>query len=92
MQFWLRALKDLNPRHPVLETDVLPTELKTHSMLAITAIRSQLYYTAAFFYIYLAAFEALDFLAEPLIKLSLALIGRSKRCLILVALPTRSRK
>lgn len=24
-----RALKDLNPRHPVLETDVLPTELRT---------------------------------------------------------------
>ena len=25
-----RALKDSNPRHPVLETDVLPTELRTH--------------------------------------------------------------
>ena len=24
-----RALKDSNPRHPVLETDVLPTELRT---------------------------------------------------------------
>ena len=26
-----RALKDSNPRHPVLETDVLPTELRTLS-------------------------------------------------------------
>ncbi len=25
---YLRALEDLNPRHSVLETDVLPTELK----------------------------------------------------------------
>ncbi len=24
-----RALEDSNPRHPVLETDVLPTELRT---------------------------------------------------------------
>ena len=27
----IRALKDSNPRHPVLETDVLPTELRTQS-------------------------------------------------------------
>jgi hypothetical protein len=26
----IRALKDLNPRHLVLETNVLPTELRTH--------------------------------------------------------------
>jgi hypothetical protein len=25
-----RALKDLNPRHLILETSVLPTELRTH--------------------------------------------------------------
>ncbi len=30
MRFYtIRALKDSNPRHPVLETDVLPTELRT---------------------------------------------------------------
>ena len=26
-----RALKDLNPRHLILETSVLPTELRTHT-------------------------------------------------------------
>ncbi len=29
-----RALEDLNPRHQVLETCVLPTELRAHSGVA----------------------------------------------------------
>lgn len=32
----VRALEDSNPRHPVLETDVLPTELRTHHYNHIT--------------------------------------------------------
>jgi hypothetical protein len=33
-----RALEDLNPRHLVLETNVLPTELKAHDEKRVSAI------------------------------------------------------
>ena len=48
--YGLRALEDLNPRHPVLETDVLPTELKTHTCFNLLQIKaSQLYRIDRFF-------------------------------------------
>ena len=34
--YLIRALKDSNPRHPVLETDVLPTELRTQINIKIS--------------------------------------------------------
>lgn len=34
-----RALEDLNPRHQVLETCVLPTELRAHKLAWILLLR-----------------------------------------------------
>ncbi len=34
-----RALEDLNPRHQVLETCVLPTELRAHKLSWIQRLR-----------------------------------------------------
>lgn len=34
-----RALEDLNPRHQVLETCVLPTELRAHNLSLFESLR-----------------------------------------------------
>lgn len=38
-----RALEDSNPRHRVLETRVLPTELRTHETRCHSSTTAQLY-------------------------------------------------